>query len=266
MGDDSFRSEEGGFEDIPVAHLYRPTELHSADEVDRASKLMDSKGIDLPIMEGIDMGDGPPRLVGDSDSEDEEPGAGTQNDDTSDEEAELPGTTRPKRGAGWWGRGPTLRPHRKGIAKTFIDGAGFPSPGRWNPKQRNLPEDGTAEKLKSIFKRGLQDSVEQLPGGSLRTAMAALAAGKCDDSPFPKDVVDRVRMDLRLALKKDGFGDGLPEEGDVDQVTEVRLMRALLEAFKDPDFYFCTWWARGVWIGAPDRVLPRAPALYDRKT
>ena len=120
--------------------------------------------------------------------------------------------------------------------------------------------------MKSIFKRGLQDSVEQLPGGSLRTAMAALAAGKCDDSPFPKDVIDRVRMDLRLALKKDGFGDGLPEEGDVDQITEVRLMRALLEAFKDPDFYFCTWWARGVWIGAPDRVLPRAPALYDRKT
>ena len=146
------------------------------------------------------MGDGPPRLVGDSDSEGEEPGAGTQNDETSDEEAELPGTTRPKRGAGWWGRGPTLRPHRKGIAKTFIDGAGFPSPGRWSPTQRNLPEDGTAEKLKSIFKRGLQDSVEQLPGGSLRTAMAALAAGKCDDSPFPKDVVDRVRMDLRLAL------------------------------------------------------------------
>ena len=123
---------------IPVVHLVRPTEMHSADEVEKASRLMDSKGIDLPIMEGIDMGSDTPKLVGDSDSEEDEPGArarGSKDDETSDEESELPGTTRPKRGAGWWGRGPTLRPHRKRIAKTFIDGAGFPSPGRWNPSR-----------------------------------------------------------------------------------------------------------------------------------
>ena len=36
--------------------------------------MMDSKGVDLPNREGIDMDDGPPRLMGDSDSEDEEPG------------------------------------------------------------------------------------------------------------------------------------------------------------------------------------------------
>ena len=96
--------------------------------------------------------------------------------------------------------------------------------------------------------------------------MAPLAAGKCDDSPFPKDVVDRNRMDLRIALKKAGFGDGLPEEGDLEQDTEVRLPQGLLRAFRDPDHHFCEWWSKGVWLGSPDRKLPRAPALYERKT
>ena len=29
----------------------------------------------------------------------------------SDEESELPGTVRPRKGAGWYGRGTTVRPH-----------------------------------------------------------------------------------------------------------------------------------------------------------
>jgi len=40
----------------------------------------------------------------------------------------------------------------------------------------------------------------------------------------------------------------------------------LLKAFKDPDHYFCRWWSRGVWLGSTERPLPRAPALFDRKT
>ena len=95
-----------------------------------------------------------------------------------------------------------------------------------------IPEDETAEKLKKIFKEGLADSTDRLPGGSPRTAMAALAAGKRDDGPFTMDIVDWVRMVLRIALKKGPFSDGLSLEGDVDQTTEVRLMQSLLEAFR----------------------------------
>ena len=43
------------------------------------------------------------------------------------------------------------------------------------------------------------------------------------------------------------------------------MIQVLLEAFQDPDFYFAEWWARGVWLGSPERPLPRTRALYDRK-
>ena len=169
---------------------------------------------------------------------------------------------RPKRGAGWWGHGPTLRPHKEGIVKSFVDGAGLPSPGRWSPKRRNLPDDEVAKSLKKVLRQGLTDSTRSLPGGSLRTALAVLTAGKCEASPFAKDVVERTKADLRVALKKAGFGDGLPREGDVEQDTEVRLLQGLLEAFRGPDHFFCEWWSRGVWLGSPERsvsILLRAP-------
>ena len=114
--------------------------------------------------------------------------------------------------------------------------------------------------------KGLLDSVDHLPGGSVKTAVAKLASGGCECSPFPADILNRTREDIRISLKKSGFGDGLPQSGDVQQKTEVRLLQALLEAFQDPDAYFCEWWARGVWIGSKEKKLPRAPALYERKT
>ena len=151
------------------------------DEIEKASRALDEKGIDRPLREGLD--DSMPKSSAE-DSEDESDDATDLDplDDTTDEETELPGTTRPKRGAGWWGRGPTLGLHRKGIVTTFYDGAGLPSPGRWAPKQRRLPDDKTAKEIRGIFKKGLAESTDELPGGSLKTA---LAAGKCSETPFP---------------------------------------------------------------------------------
>ena len=80
-----------------------------------------------------------------------------------------------------------------------------------------------------------------LPGGSLKSALLELASGKVDKSPFPANIVEETRTQLRLFLKRHGFGDGLPQEGDVDQLTEVRLIQGLLAAFEDPDHYFCEW-------------------------
>ena len=239
--------------------------LVSQEEIDRATRLMDSKGVDRPIREGLDK-----TVVPDL-SEDEHaqgPSATSANtgDSTSEEERELPGTVRPKKGAGWWGRGPPLRPQRKGLEKVFVDGAGFPSPGRWKPDQRKLPNDSIAKELRSIFEAGLKEAIPKLPGGELKAAVLELAAGRVESSPFPEAVVEKVRLDLRLALRKAGFGDGLPQPNDLAQQTEVRLLQALLHAFRDPDHYFGEWWARGVWLGAPERKLPRTPALYERKS
>ena len=123
-----------------------------------------------------------------------------------------------------------------------------------------------SEEIRNVVRKGLKEATDKLPGKSLKSAYTAVAAGKCESSPFPTEVVDKVRMDLRIALKRAGVGDGLPEEGDLDQHTEVRLLQTLLKAFGDPDHYFGEWWSKGVWLGSPDRKLPRAPALYERKT
>ena len=75
-----------------------------------------------------------------------------------------------------------------------------------------------------------------------------------------------MRSKLRKILVAHGFNDGSKKQGDADQVTDVRLAQELLRAFKDPDHYFGEWWAKGVWLGSPERPLPRTPSLYDRKT
>ena len=65
-----------------------------------------------------------------------------------------------------------------------------------------------AEALGDVIRKGLKESADELPGGSLKSACTAVAAGKYDSSPCPADVVDRVKVNLRVALKRAGQGDG----------------------------------------------------------
>ena len=81
-------------------------------QVLRATAGMNAKGVDLPIKDGLDLVD-PENLEHDM------PG-----DITSDEESELPGTACPRKGAGWWGQGPSLKATRKGIPRDVVDESG----------------------------------------------------------------------------------------------------------------------------------------------
>ena len=157
-----------------------------------------------------------------------------------------------------------MKRHKKGMSKEFIDGGGFPSLGRWAMSRRVLPDDDLARELQGIMKKCPIDSEPHLPGGFLRQNLSVLASGSCHSDSFPKDIADRVRADLRIAPRKGGYSDGLPRLGDVEQKTEVRLLQALLRAFGDPDWYFVDWWAKGVWIGSPEKRLPRTPSLYEK--
>ena len=185
---------------------------------------------------------------------------------TSDEERELPGQTRPKRGAGWWGSGRPMRTHRKGLAGDLVDGSGLPSPGRWKVSDRNLPDDEVARELREVLRASLHGMESSMCGGTLRSALLDIMAGKLTSSPFPEAEVETLRTKLRQVLEKHGLGTGAKQEGDASQATDVRLVQALLTAFRDPDDCFCEWWAKGVWLGSPERPLPRAPAIYNRKT
>ena len=103
-------------------------------------------------------------------------------------------------------------------------------------------------------------------GGSLKATLAKLAAGGVEVNPFPEAGLDHLRQELRSVLRRHGKDEGQARPGDAEQATDVRLVQALLEAFGDPDSYFAEWWAQGVWVGSPQRPLPRTPCLYDRKT
>ena len=193
-----------------------------------------------------------------------------EGDITTEDETELDHVKRPKKGAGWVGVGPTLHPLRKGIPKPFVDGAGHCSPGRWPVARRNLPDNEIAKELRNIVLAALKKFEASLatskPPMDFKRLLMTIAVGKMDGQPFPQELVEETRMDLRLALRRAGFGDGLPVEDDAVQKFEVRLIQALLSAFDDPDSYFCSWWAVGVWLGSPKRKLPRTPAVFDRKT
>ena len=131
-----------------------------------------------------------------------------------------------------------MQPHRKGVVKEFIDGAGYPSPGRWSVEKRRLPDEEEHRRIREIFKVGLLKGEVKMPGGSLKAAFLLMAAGKVKTNPFDDKVIEEVRDKLRLLLMELGYGDGLPREGDMHQVIEVRLMQALMKAFGDPDHYY----------------------------
>ena len=177
-------------------------------DIERESMRVDGLGVDRPIKDELELQDFAPK-------DREVPG-----DATSEEETELKGTKRPARGKGWWCVGPTLLPLRKGVPKPFVDGAGLCSPGRWPVQRRRLPSNEIATKLQDIVLKGLFKFEKELRAQKnprdLRHVLLTIAVGRMDKQPFPKKLILEVRADLRLALREAGFGDGLPQEGDVE--------------------------------------------------
>ena len=119
--------------------------------------------------------------------------------------------------------------------------------------------------MQTILVKALLDAEKSLPGGRFKAVLHSVIAGNLGRFPFLKELLDRVRTDLRLTLKRFGFGDGLPQEGDRVQHFEVRLTQELLRAFGDPDAIFCEFRAKGVWLGSRTSKLPWTPAVFNRK-
>ena len=146
-------------------------------KVEEVSREVDKKGIERPIREGIDEdlrsvdSDDQKEIINakdeikDTNAIAEE----VEDDTTSEEEEQRPGTIRSKKGEGWWGLGPPLQTMKRGSARDFVDGAGYPSPGRWPIDQRQLPDDSLANELRSITERGLKMAAAELGDMSLRT-------------------------------------------------------------------------------------------------
>ena len=93
--------------------------MTTKDEIDDATTKLDEIGGFAPIMDELKLGDSEPT---------ERP---IETDLTSDEESELPGTQRPRKGAGWWGRGPELRRAGSGAEASAAAGPGGSLADEW---------------------------------------------------------------------------------------------------------------------------------------
>ena len=121
-----------------MSRTWDKVKLISAAETRDINEKLDDNGINVPAREGIDKlldnievdADGTMRT-----RMRDNPGFDVNDDSkTTDEEQDLPGIMGPRKGNGWWGRGPPLSAYRKGVDREINDGAGFPSPGRWRVK------------------------------------------------------------------------------------------------------------------------------------
>ena len=77
-----------------------------------------------------------------------------------------------------------MRISRKGKHRDFVDGGGLCSPGRWPKDRRRLPRSEIAVVIQDIFLQALLKSEGDLPGGSFKTALHHIIAGKLVTSPF----------------------------------------------------------------------------------
>ena len=82
-------------------------EILSAEEIARSTAIADAKGVDQTIKDGIDQAI-PPQSSDEEVARDWDK-VGNTDDATTDEEVELGGVRRPKRGEGHWGAGQPLK-------------------------------------------------------------------------------------------------------------------------------------------------------------
>ena len=178
---------DGDFHSKAAGDLFVQECQTTEQEIENISNRLDEKGVHLPIKDGLEY-DGEDNLSDDGDIANGPLKTIDENAETTDEERELPGVKRPKRGEGWWGIGKPLQPQRKGLYKEFVDGAGLPSPGRWRVRDRRLPDDRVARDLRLILEDALFDMERRLPGGSLRKLLHMLMGGHLTESPFPSRI------------------------------------------------------------------------------
>ena len=122
------------------------------------------------------------------------------------------------------------------------------------------PESEVAQELRKAIWSALRAMEKDLPGGSTRSTLALLMAGKMSSRTFPEKAMENLREKLKDILEAFGLDRGEERPDDAEQISDVRLLQALKRAFEDPDHDFCEWWARGVWLGSPERQIGRVIA------
>ena len=81
--------------------------------------------------------------------------------------------------------------------------------------------------------RALEDGlVKAMKAMQVKHLLMELAFSRHEKSPFEDKLVGEIWTELGIMCKQAGHGPGLPEEGDVVQLFEVRLIQALPICFR----------------------------------
>ena len=152
---------------------------------------------------------------------------------------------------------------RRGSKAELEDGCGLCSPGRWPLSVRWLPGGRTLDLARGLLDEAMARWEAEL-SPSLERLTATAAAGKLASSPFDQTLVEDFRAALIEALESQGFR-ARPRSADRPQPLQIRLLQGLAQASKDPECRLFDWLGEGVRLGVRGK-LPRAPAVYDRKT
>ena len=157
---------------------------------------------------------------------------------------------------------PMVCRHERSL-KSFNDGFGLSSPGRWRPEARGqLDSEGERAHAERVFGL-LSDFVrEQLP--DLQRAAFQLVSGKVKSSPFKSDAVGRLRRSIASLL---------PDPVSAMMVAErqpffLSLLSQSLHLLGDPDAsILCEGeecFAKGVPLGHRSPI-PRTPQVFRRR-
>lgn len=189
---------------------------------------------------------------------------GEEQEASSDEDED--GFQKPQLGAGLWGHGPPLAARMLGKHKSFTDGLGLCSPGRWAPQRRLCAREcaslGFAEQLGKEYTKLLNQNLD------VRQVALQLALGRLEKFSFCYELVQEGRELLFCALEL--VGTKLPVRSRPEgQPFFLAALEELLRISGDPDyraFYSSSVsFAHGVRVGFKSKT-PRVPAVFDRKT
>ena len=163
---------------------------------------------------------------------------------------------------GWIGKGvPRVAPFM-GKSRSYQDGGGNCSPGRWPPAKRCLPEIGQSRLMEDL-RLVLEEVAQRISRGKEKGLhfMMMLATGKSTENPFSPAELGKVRAIVGKFFRIEDT------EMQIAQGQSLRLemLAKVLEAFGDPDHDFVRNLKDGVELGV-DASMPRAAKIFDKKT
>ena len=182
--------------------------------------------------------------------------------DTSDEDSDK--EVRPPFGAGCWGAGQPLKVKSAGKTRSFTDGAGLCSPGRWAPGERKPEQSGLGEAISGSVMRFILTNWDVK---AMFYTMAKNSEDK-DEVIFPEADMTKLREIVWENLRRYDAAPGFENIAE-GQPCFLAAIGEALRICGDPDWKIFAKktesFSSGVRIGYLT-AMPRTPAVYERKT